>query len=133
MSLIQSPIAYILQVQRIAISLVLCSILAIIVWLFFFDPTDSFFVLASFLILWAVLIAASFVLLSFWWYFSVQKHIVSVSQVHKIIGQSCISSTILITLAVMQQTQQLNVVTFAILVGTYILYQLWAASDGVSE
>jgi len=125
----KNPIQYTLYIQQLSVGSFIVSSIILLSLLFLADPTSGFWVMASFLFFLGIILTSIANLFAFWWFFFFKKEIISISQVHKIVGQSLISSVILISLLVMQQTKQLNIATFIVLCAIYLLYQAWAWSE----
>jgi len=125
----KNPIQYTLFVQRVSALVLAGSAFFLALCIFLLDPTTSLFIIGLFLVLLFALLVSGLNLLAFWWLFFIRKEIITVMQVNRIIGQSCISTVTIIAALVLQQTQQLNILSGGVLCGMYILYQLWAISE----
>ena len=123
------PVEYAIILQRVFFAVLGVSFILIVLLMVIFDPTVSTFYIYAFLILLYLFLFSGISLLSFWWFFSIKKSILSPGQINQLIGQSLISSIVLVTLVVMHQTKQLNIYSGGVLLLSYGLYQLWVNSE----
>jgi hypothetical protein len=120
-----NPVQYTLNVQRtllIATSLGFIGISAILVFLNPYENEQYVWLLLGVL---SIFLASLLSLLSFWWFFSIQKRILTIIQVNQLVYQSIITSGVLVLLLVMQQTRQLNIWSGVLVFIVYFFYELW--------
>ncbi len=123
-----NPIEYTISLQRLFLITAGGSFFGICCMLVFVDPTENINYIFGFLAILFLFFVSIITLMAFWWFLSIKKEILTVSQVNKIIGQSCISSATIIMVLSLQQTQQLNIWTGLLVLTCYSLYQVWANS-----
>lgn len=123
------PVEYTIFIQRIFFVGAIISFIAFILMMVLLDPTQSIYYMYAFLILLFLFLISIISLIAFWWVFSIRKQILTVYQVNQLVGQSVISSAVVITTLVMHQTKQLNLWTGLFIIGCYGLYQIWVNSE----
>jgi high-affinity Fe2+/Pb2+ permease len=97
--------------------------------LLFVDPTINLLNVFGFLIVMMVFITSIISLGGLWWFFDENRRLLTLNQINSIIYQSLFTSSIVILLLVMSQTNVLNLFTTLLVAGVYVLYQLWAQSQ----
>ncbi len=120
-----NPVEYSIALQRLFFITAGTSFLALAAIMVFLDPTLNLAYVYLFLAVLFLFLLSLIVLLAFWWFFTLKKEILTVSQVNKILGQSLISSGVIITVLAMQQTRQLTIWTGLFIIICYLLYQIW--------
>ncbi len=123
-----NPVEYTIALQRLFFITSGASFLGLAAMVVFLDPTKSFTYIYAFLGVLFLFLISIIVLLAFWWFFSIKKEILTVTQVNKIVGQSVISSAMILATLALQQTRQLTLWTGLFLIICYVLYQIWANS-----
>ncbi len=123
-----NPVEYTISLQRLFLITAGASFFGICCMLVFIDPTENINYVFVFLAILFLFFVSIITLIGFWWFLSIKKEILTVSQVNKIVGQSCISSAIIVMTLSLQQTQQLNIWTGLLTLVCYSLYQVWANS-----
>ena len=124
-----NAVEYTLNIQKLFTVLCGLSFVAISAQLVFLDPTVSGLYIWGFLLAFLIFLTSLISLLSFWWFFSLKKEILSVVQVNHLIYQSLVSSCIPILFIVMNQTGQLNLWSGILVFVAYCIYFLWANSE----
>jgi hypothetical protein len=97
--------------------------------LIFVDPTINSLYIIGFLLLLMIFFTSLIGLFGMWWLFDEKRRLLTIAQINWIIYQSLFSSTIVILLLVMSQTNMLNIFTSFLVGGGYVLYQLWSQSQ----
>jgi hypothetical protein len=97
--------------------------------LIFVDPTINLLNVFGFLIVMMVFTTSIISLGGLWWFFDENRRLLTLNQINSIIYQSLFTSSIVILLLVMSQTNVLNLFTTLLVAGVYVLYQLWAQSQ----
>lgn len=123
-----NPVEYTIALQRLFFITAGSSFLGLASIMVFLDPTDSLYYVYAFLGVLFLFTLSLITLLAFWWFFSMKKEILTIAQVNKIVGQSTISSGLIIAVLALQQTRQLTLWSGLIIIVCYALYQLWANS-----
>jgi hypothetical protein len=93
------------------------------------DPTINNLYIFGFLALLLIFLTSFVGVLGLWWFFDERRRLLTISQINQIIYQSLITSCVAVCVLVMNQTNQLNIVSGSIVLGCYFLYQLWANSN----
>lgn len=124
-----NAVEYTLVIQKLFSVLAGLSFIAVCAQLVFLDPFRSNLYVWGILLSALIFITSFLALFSFWWFFSVKKDILRISQVNNLIYNSLISACIPILLIVMNQTKQLNFWSGILVLVAYIIYFLWANSE----
>ncbi len=126
------PIEYTLALQRFLIVTTGISFISLVLVLVWIDPTTNpTLYLPGFLVLVFVFLACIIALMSFWWVFSIQKRVLAITEVNRVVYQSIISSIIVVFFLVLSQTGELNILTSSAIIFSYLLYQAWLRSEKI--
>ena len=120
----RDPIEYTLKSQRIALIIASLGFFGISLIVSFLDPFNQ----ANFWLFLFVLIAflSSLIsLLGFWWVFSIEKKILTILEVQKLLYHSFFASICLVSLLVFYITNNLNNITSLGVLVSYIFYRNW--------
>jgi hypothetical protein len=124
-----NPIKY---VKKLRIWLGFATIFSFIVGFFIVSSLDPYLnnlYIFAFLATMLIFLTCLVSLLGLWWFFDERRKLLRISQINQIIYQSLITSTIAVCTLVLNQTNLLNIVSAMILIGSYLLYQLWSNSN----
>jgi hypothetical protein len=124
-----NPIQY---VKKLRIWLLLISFLSLsgeFLIVTFLDPLINNLYIFAFLSTLLIFLTCFISFLGLWWFFDERRRLLNITQINQIIYQSLITSVIGVCALVMNQTNQLNIVSAMILLGSYFLYQLWSNSN----
>lgn len=124
-----NAVEYTLVIQKLFSVMAGLSFIAVCAQLVFLDPFRSNLYVWGILLSSLIFITSFLALFSFWWFFSIKKDILRISQVNNLIYNSLISACIPILLIVMNQTKQLNFWSGILVLVAYIIYFLWANSE----
>lgn len=124
-----NAVEYTLVIQKLFSVMAGLSFIAVCAQLVFLDPFRSNLYVWGILLSALIFITSFLALFSFWWFFSIKKDILRISQVNNLIYNSLISACIPILLIVMNQTKQLNFWSGILVLVAYIIYFLWANSE----
>lgn|GEM_PF-863253 len=124
-----NAVEYTLVIQKLFSVMAGLSFIAVCAQLVFLDPFKSNLYVWGILLSALIFITSFLALFSFWWFFSIKKDILRISQVNNLIYNSLISGCIPILLIVMNQTKQLNFWSGILVLVAYIIYFLWANSE----
>jgi hypothetical protein len=124
-----NAVEYTLVIQKLFSVMAGLSFIAVCAQLVFLDPSKSNLYVWGILLSALIFITSFLALFSFWWFFSIKKDILRISQVNNLIYNSLISACIPILLIVMNQTKQLNFWSGILVLVAYVIYFLWANSE----
>jgi hypothetical protein len=126
------PIEYTLSLQRFLIVTTGVSFISLVLVLVWIDPTTNpTLYLPAFLVLIFVFLACIMTLMSFWWVFSIQRKVLIIPEVNKIVYQAIMSSAVVVFFLVLSQTGELNALTSSAIILSYLLYQVWLRSEKI--
>jgi hypothetical protein len=123
-----NPVEYTILVQKIILATGSLSLIYLLFLLMNVDPTSTNWAIQFFLFGLTVFLTCSFSLITFWWTFSIKKMILPIDKVNSIIYQSFTLTCCLVFLLVLNNTNQLNIATFAIVLISLIFYGIWINS-----
>jgi len=123
--MLKDPIGYTIQVQRILLLTFGLSFLSLAVLLSLFDPYNNNFYIGVLFFLLLIFASSLFTLINFWWIFSIQKKILEITEVNKVLYHAGFVSALLIGLLVLQITQFLDNFYFLGFLVSYCFYRLW--------
>jgi hypothetical protein len=124
-----NPINYVKILRLWLLGGMIISGIGLGVMLLFVDPTINLLNVFGFLIVMMVFFTSIISLGGLWWFFDENRRLLTLNQINSIIYQSLFTSSIVILLLVMSQTNVLNLFTTLLVAGVYVLYQLWAQSQ----
>jgi len=120
----RDPIDYTLKVQRIIFILASLSFFGLTFIVSFLDPfLDANFWLFIFVCI--TFLSCLFSLLFFWWVFSIEKKILTILEIQKLLYHGFFLSLVTVTLLVFYITNTLNSTSFLGILVSYILYRNW--------
>jgi hypothetical protein len=123
-----NPIQYVKNLRIWLLFIMITSFVGAAAMIFMLDPTINNLYIFAFLLILLVFLTSFVGILGLWWFFDERRRLLTISQINQIIYQSLITSSVTVCILVMSQTNQLTVVSATIVLGCYILYQLWASS-----
>ena len=123
-----NPVEYTILVQKIILATGSLSLIYLLFLLMNVDPTSASWAIQFFLFGLTVFLTCSFSLITFWWTFSIKKMILPINKVNSVIYQSFTLTCCLVFLLVLNNTNQLNIATFAIVLISLIFYGIWINS-----
>jgi hypothetical protein len=124
-----NPINYVKILRLWLVGSMIVSGIGLGALLIFIDPTVNSLNIFGFLIVMMVFFTSIISLGGLWWFFDENRRLLTLNQINSIIYQSLFTSSIVILLLVMSQTNVLNLFTTLLVAGVYVLYQLWAQSQ----
>jgi hypothetical protein len=124
-----NPIRYVKKLRIWLISTLLLSMVGGFFIITLLDPSLNNLYVFAFLSTLMVFLTCLVSILGLWWFFDERRRLLSISQINQIVYQSLITSSIVVCALVMNQTNQLNLISVMILIGGYLLYQLWSNSN----
>jgi high-affinity Fe2+/Pb2+ permease len=124
-----NPISYVKILRLWLVGGMIVSGIGLGAMLLFVDPTISLLNIFGFLTVMMVFATSIISLGGLWWFFDENRRLLTLNQINSIIYQSLFTSSIVILLLVMSQTNILNLFTTLLVAGVYVLYQLWAQSQ----
>jgi hypothetical protein len=124
-----NPIQYVKKLRIWLVSIIILSIVGGFFIITFLDPFLNNLYIFAFLATLMVFLTCFVSFLGLWWFFDERRKLLSISQINQIIYQSLITSAVVVCTLVMNQTNQLNFVSVLLLIGSYLLYQLWSNSN----
>lgn len=122
-------IDYTLGLQRILLILSGVSFVVILGIFVYLDPYQNSLYIWLFLASFFLFLTSSLTLLSFFWFFTIKKMILTIREVNRLVYQSGVSSGVLILLMVTKQVGQFNIWTALLVIFGYTCYQLWIMSE----
>lgn len=123
-----NPVEYTILVQKIILATGSLSLIYLLFLLMNVDPISANWAMQFFLFGLTVLLTCSFSLIIFWWTFSIKKMILPIDKVNSAIYQSFTLTCCLVFLLVLNNTNQLNMTTFSIVLISLIFYGIWINS-----
>jgi hypothetical protein len=124
-----NPIRYVKKLRIWLISTLLLSMVGGFFIITLLDPSLNNLYIFAFLSTLMVFLTCLVSILGLWWFFDERRRLLNISQINQIVYQSLITSSIVVCALVMNQTNQLNLISVMILIGGYLLYQLWSNSN----
>jgi len=115
----------ILNLQRLLLGIFLISLLILLGIIFFIDPYQNYSYFIAFLADIFVLFSSGFCLFGFWITFSKKFIDLTDLRVISIIKQSILASIFLCSLIFLQTINQINFLSFGLLVFIYVLFEVW--------
>ena len=127
--IVMNSIKYIKNLRRWMIGVVLFSFFAGVSTVLTLDPTINYLYIFGFLLILLLFLTSSISVVALWWFFDERRRLLTISQINQIVYQSLITSTVVVCVLVMNQTGQLSLASGILVLGCYLLYQLWANSN----
>jgi hypothetical protein len=124
-----NPISYVKNLRRFLLAGGFVSGIGFMTMLIFVDPTLNSYYIYGFLTVLMVFSTSIISLGGLWWFFDENRRLLTLNQINSIIYQSLFTSSVVILLLVMSQTNVLNIFTTLLVAGVYVLYQLWSQSQ----
>ena len=124
-----NSIKYIKNLRRWMIGVVLLIFFAGASTVLTLDPTINYLYIFGFLLILLLFLTSSISVVALWWFFDERRRLLTISQINQIVYQSLITSTVVVCVLVMNQTGQLSLASGILVLGCYLLYQLWANSN----
>jgi hypothetical protein len=121
-------VEYALNVQRISLLsagagfLILASIVGLL------DPYSNDYYIYLFLSVLFLFLTSLIILLIFGWVSLIKKTVLNIFEINQVVYQSLISSTVIVFVIALNQTNQLNIWTLTLTMASYIIYWIWAHS-----
>jgi hypothetical protein len=123
-----NPIQYVKKMRIWLFSILVISFVSGFSIVFTLDPFINNLYIFAFLLTLLIFLTSLVGLLGLWWFFDERRKLLTTAQINQILYQSLITSGVVVTVLVLNQTSQLSFVSVTLILGAYLLYQLWANS-----
>jgi hypothetical protein len=123
-----NPIQYVKRMRIWLLSILVISFITGSSIVISLDPFINNLYIFAFLLTLFVFLTCLVGLLALWWFFDERRKLLTTTQINQILYQSLITSGVVVTVLVLNQTSQLSFVSITLVLGAYLLYQLWANS-----
>ncbi len=123
-----NPIAYVSLLRKYLMGTGLISFVGIVLLILLVDPTINNLYIVGFLICVMAFLTSFLSLGGLWWFFDERNRLLPLTHINQILYQSLFSSSIVVLMLVLSQTNQLNIITTTLVLFVYLLYQFWINS-----
>jgi hypothetical protein len=123
-----NPIQYVKKMRIWLFSILVISFVSGFSIVFTLDPFINNLYIFAFLLTLLIFLTSLVGILGLWWFFDERRKLLTTAQINQILYQSLITSVVVVTVLVLNQTSQLSFVSVTLILGAYLLYQLWANS-----